>query len=135
MNTTYYKYEVLRIFRNRQNFIFSMILPVILYVFIAGENRGAKYGELSLPTYFMAGLIALRRHGRHGQRRRPDRGGAGAGLDPPVADLPALGPDVLPRQGAGQLHHRLLHHCAAVPGRGVPGRPDADRSLGRDDRC
>ena len=42
MNTTYYKYEVLRIFRNRQNFIFSMILPVILYVFIAGQNRGGE---------------------------------------------------------------------------------------------
>ena len=28
MNTTYYKYEILRVFRNRQNFLFSMILPV-----------------------------------------------------------------------------------------------------------
>lgn len=59
MNATYYKYEVLRIFRNRQNFMFSMILPVILYVFIAGENRHEKIGALSLPTYFMAGLIAF----------------------------------------------------------------------------
>jgi len=59
MNTTYYKYEVLRIFRNRQNFVFSLILPTILYLFIAGENRHEHYGELSLPTYFMAGLIAF----------------------------------------------------------------------------
>ncbi len=59
MNTTYYKYEILRIFRNRQNFIFSLVLPTILYLFIAGESGNGKYGNLPIATYLMAGLIAF----------------------------------------------------------------------------
>lgn len=59
MNASYYKYEVLRIFRNRQNFYFSLVLPLVLYLFIAGNNRHDQVGSLSLPTYFMAGMIAF----------------------------------------------------------------------------
>lgn len=59
MNASYYKYEILRIFRNRQNFYFSLILPLVLYLFIAGNNRHDRIGSLSLPTYFMAGMIAF----------------------------------------------------------------------------
>ncbi len=55
----YYKFEVLRIFRNRQNFYFSLVLPFVLYLFIAGNNRHEHIGALSLPTYFMAGMIAF----------------------------------------------------------------------------
>jgi len=58
-NTSYYKYEVARIFRNRQNFIFSLVLPVVLFLFIAGTNRGQKIGSLTLPTYLMAGMIGF----------------------------------------------------------------------------
>ena len=59
MNLTYYKFEILRIFRNRQNFYFSLILPFVLYLFIAGNNRHDRIGALNLPTYFMAGMIAF----------------------------------------------------------------------------
>ena len=59
MNTRYYRYEVLRIFRNRQNFYFSLILPFLLYLFIAGGHRNDRIGSLNLPTYFMAGMIAF----------------------------------------------------------------------------
>lgn len=59
MNTTYLKYEVLRLFRNKQNFIFSLIFPVVLFLFIAGQNRHETIGDLPLPTYFMAGMIAF----------------------------------------------------------------------------
>jgi ABC-2 type transport system permease protein len=59
MNATYYRTEIVRIFRNRQNFYFSLLLPFVLYLFIAGNNRTARIGELSLPTYFMAGMIAF----------------------------------------------------------------------------
>ncbi|HTZ44713.1 MAG TPA: ABC transporter permease [Jatrophihabitans sp.] len=58
-NATYYRTEIQRIFRNRQNFLFSLLLPFVLYLFIAGNNRTARIGELSLPTYFMAGMIAF----------------------------------------------------------------------------
>lgn len=59
MNTLYLRYELVRLLRNRQNFVFSLIFPVVLYLFIAGQNRNAHYGSLSLPTYFMAGMIAF----------------------------------------------------------------------------
>jgi ABC-2 type transport system permease protein len=59
MNTTYLKYETLRLFRNRQNFIFSLIFPFILYLFVAGQNRHQTVGALSFPTYYMAGMIAF----------------------------------------------------------------------------
>jgi ABC-2 type transport system permease protein len=59
MNTTYLKYEIVRLFRNRQNFIFSLIFPFVLYVFIAGQNRNEHVGILPFPTYYMAGMIAF----------------------------------------------------------------------------
>ncbi|HEU5270709.1 MAG TPA: ABC transporter permease [Jatrophihabitans sp.] len=59
MNVQYYKFELLRIFRNRQSFMISLILPLVLYLSIAGNNRHERIGTLSLPTYFMAGMIAF----------------------------------------------------------------------------
>ena len=59
MNTTYLRLETLRLLRNRQNFIFSLIFPVVLFYFVAGENRHEKIGSLSFPTYYMAGMIAF----------------------------------------------------------------------------
>ncbi|HEX2905086.1 MAG TPA: ABC transporter permease [Jatrophihabitans sp.] len=59
MNATYYKYEVLRIFRNRQTFVFSLLLPTLLYLIIAGQNRDGSIAGLSWPTYMMAGMIAF----------------------------------------------------------------------------
>jgi ABC-2 type transport system permease protein len=59
MNTTYLKLETLRLFRNKQNFIFSLIFPFALYYFVAGNNRNVKLGSLPFPTYYMAGMIAF----------------------------------------------------------------------------
>jgi ABC-2 type transport system permease protein len=59
MNTTYLKYEILRLFRNRQNFIFSLIFPVVLFLFVAGQNRHGNIGGIPFPTYYMAGMIAF----------------------------------------------------------------------------
>lgn len=59
MNTMYLKFETIRLLRNRQNFIFSLIFPVVLYLFIAGNGRGVKIGAIPLPTYFLAGMIAF----------------------------------------------------------------------------
>jgi ABC-2 type transport system permease protein len=59
MNSTYLRLETVRLLRNRQNFIFSLIFPIILYFFIAGENRHVKVGPLPFPTYYMAGMIAF----------------------------------------------------------------------------
>lgn len=59
MNRVYFRYEILRLFRNRQNFIFSLIFPIVLYLVIAGQNRHAVIGDLPFPTYYMAGMITF----------------------------------------------------------------------------
>ncbi len=59
MNGTYLRYEILRLLRNRQNFVFSLIFPVVLYLVIAGQNRHQRIGALPFPTYYMVGMIAF----------------------------------------------------------------------------
>jgi ABC-2 type transport system permease protein len=59
MTATYFRYELLRLFRNRQNFIFSLIFPLVLYLFIAGQNKDEKIGSLPFATYYLAGMIAF----------------------------------------------------------------------------
>jgi ABC-2 type transport system permease protein len=59
---TYTRYELLRTFRNRRFFIFSIGFPLALFFLIAGPNRNehdfASSG-LSAPLYYMAGLAAF----------------------------------------------------------------------------
>jgi ABC-2 type transport system permease protein len=59
MNRMYLKLEILRLFRNRQNFIFSLIFPMVLYLFVAGQQRHAHIGDLPFPTYYMTGMITF----------------------------------------------------------------------------
>ena len=62
MNRAYLQFELLRTFRNRRFFIFSLGFPIVLYYLIAGPNRDendlAQTG-LSAPLYFMVGLTAF----------------------------------------------------------------------------
>jgi ABC-2 type transport system permease protein len=59
---TYTRYELLRTFRNRRFFIFSIGFPLALFFLIAGPNRNehdfASSG-LPAPLYYMAGLAAF----------------------------------------------------------------------------
>jgi ABC-2 type transport system permease protein len=57
--STYTRFEMLRTFRNRRFFIFSLGFPVVLYVVIAGSNRHQKLGGIPLPLYFMTGMVAF----------------------------------------------------------------------------
>ncbi len=62
MNTAYLRFELLRTFRNRRFFIFSLGFPLVLYFFIATPNRHEEnLGQtgLSAPLYFMVGLAAF----------------------------------------------------------------------------
>ncbi len=61
MNLTYLRYEMLRIFRNRQNFIFSLIFPLVLFYVIAGTNKDAPdiQGVSFAPQYYMAGMLGF----------------------------------------------------------------------------
>ena len=60
MNASYLRFETLRIFRNKQNFIFSLIFPLVLFYVIVGTNRNAPaIGGVSFATYYMAGRIGF----------------------------------------------------------------------------
>ncbi|MGH2719546.1 MAG: ABC transporter permease [Actinomycetota bacterium] len=62
MNATYLKFEILRTFRNRRFFIFSLIFPLLVFLLIAGGQRHVKNFDstgISLPTYFMVGMAGF----------------------------------------------------------------------------
>ncbi len=59
---TYLKYEILRAFRSRRFFLFSLGFPVVLYFAIAGPNRGVSNFAgtgISAPVYYMVGLASF----------------------------------------------------------------------------
>jgi ABC-2 type transport system permease protein len=59
---TYAKYEILRTFRNRRFFVFSIGFPVVLFFTIAGPNRNEhNFASSGLPAalYYMVGLTAF----------------------------------------------------------------------------
>ncbi|MEO6887215.1 MAG: ABC transporter permease [Jatrophihabitantaceae bacterium] len=60
MNATYLKFETLRLFRNKQNFIFSLIFPLVLFYVIVGTNKNAPDVQgVKFATYYMAGMIGF----------------------------------------------------------------------------
>jgi ABC-2 type transport system permease protein len=62
MRTTYLRLELLRMFRNRRFFIFSLGFPIVLYYLIAGPNKDNDDlggSGISAPVYYMVGLVAF----------------------------------------------------------------------------
>jgi ABC-2 type transport system permease protein len=57
-SATYVRFEVLRAFRNRRFFLFSLVFPVVLYVLVAGPNRDQTLQGIPFPTYYMAGMVS-----------------------------------------------------------------------------
>jgi ABC-2 type transport system permease protein len=57
-SATYVRYEVLRVFRNRRFFLFSLVFPVVLFVLVAGPNRDQTLQGIPFPTYYMAGMVS-----------------------------------------------------------------------------
>ena len=58
----YTRYEVIRAFRSRRFFLFSLGFPLVLYFVIAGPQRGEhNFGGsgISAPLYYMAGLASF----------------------------------------------------------------------------
>jgi ABC-2 type transport system permease protein len=56
------RFELLRAFRNRRFFMFSLGLPVVIYFVVAGPNRNVHdYAGLgvSLPLYYMVSLASF----------------------------------------------------------------------------
>jgi ABC-2 type transport system permease protein len=57
----YTRYELLRAFRNRRFFLFSLGFPLVLYFFIAGPNQhetDLQGTGLSAPLYFMVSMAS-----------------------------------------------------------------------------
>jgi ABC-2 type transport system permease protein len=59
---SYTRYELIRNFRNRRFFVFTVGFPLVLYFLIATPNRheaDLSGSGISAPLYFMVGLAAL----------------------------------------------------------------------------
>jgi ABC-2 type transport system permease protein len=64
---TYTKFELLRTFRNKRFFVFSLGIPIVMYFLLAGPNKnehnfGGSAGHptgLFAPQYYMVGLLAF----------------------------------------------------------------------------
>jgi len=59
---SYTRFELLRTFRNRRFFVFSLGFPLLLYFIIAGPNRhDANFAGsgISAPLYYMVGLASF----------------------------------------------------------------------------
>ena len=59
MNATYLRFEILRTFRNRRFFIFSLIFPIVLYYFIAGPQKDQKLGGIEFAAYYLGGMASF----------------------------------------------------------------------------
>jgi ABC-2 type transport system permease protein len=58
----YLRYELIRTFRNRRFFIFSLVFPLVLYFVIAAPNRNEQSFAgtgISAPLYYMVGLVSF----------------------------------------------------------------------------
>jgi ABC-2 type transport system permease protein len=59
VNITYLRYELLRMFRNRRFFIFSLAFPLVLFYFVAGSQKHQTIEGIPFPTYYLAGMISF----------------------------------------------------------------------------
>lgn len=60
MNPTYLRYELVRLFRNKRFFIFSLVMPFLLYLTIAGPNQDEVvdigFGDIEFPLFYMVSM-------------------------------------------------------------------------------
>jgi ABC-2 type transport system permease protein len=54
----YLRYEVLRTWRNRRFLLFSLVFPLILFLAVAGPNKGVILEGVPFPLYYMTGMMA-----------------------------------------------------------------------------
>ena len=105
MNATYYPLEILRTFRNRRFFVFSLIIPVLFFYLIAGSNKDAAARRDPIRRLLPGRHDRVRHDGSDDLQRRPDRRRAGGRLEPPAADDSAASQHLLQRQADRRVHH------------------------------
>jgi ABC-2 type transport system permease protein len=59
MNPTYIRMEILRTFRNRRFFVFSLAIPIVFYYLIAAPNKGTDLGGIDFAAYYLAGMASF----------------------------------------------------------------------------
>jgi ABC-2 type transport system permease protein len=53
---TYTRFELVRTLRNRQSFIFALVLPAVLFLAITAANRNQTFQGIDFPTYYMTSM-------------------------------------------------------------------------------
>jgi ABC-2 type transport system permease protein len=74
-SVAYTRYELLRAFRNRRFFVFSLGFPVVLFFIIAAPNSNVSNfadSGVSAPLYYMVSRL-VRHDDGDGFNRRSDR--------------------------------------------------------------
>ena len=115
------RFELLRTFRNRRFFLFSLGFPLTLYFLIAAPNRHTHDlggSGISAPLYFMVGLLAFGTMNAMlsaGARIAAERS---VGLEPPAPTHAAPARDLLRDEGADRLRDgaESRSRCSTLPG-------------------
>jgi ABC-2 type transport system permease protein len=55
---TYTRLEIVRMFRDTRFVVFSIAVPLALFLVVAGTNRDKHLGGISFPLYYMAGMAS-----------------------------------------------------------------------------
>ena len=131
MNTAAYtRFELLRTFRSKRFFLFSLGFPLVLYFLIAGPNRNvtdfAGTG-ISAPLYYMAGLMAFGTMAAMLSSGARIAGEREAGWNRQLRLTPLRRASVLSREGGDGLHHGGVDDRPAVPVRHGARRAPAGR--------
>jgi ABC-2 type transport system permease protein len=59
VNPTYMRLEVLRAFRNRRFFLFTIFIPMVFFYLVAGANKNNQLGGIPFTAYYLAGMTAF----------------------------------------------------------------------------
>ena len=55
-DSTHFRYEVLRVLRNRVFYVVTLALPLVLFFGVASGQRHATFNGTSFPLYFMTAM-------------------------------------------------------------------------------
>lgn len=54
----YLRYDLIKVFRNRRYFVFSLGFPLVLYVVVAGSNHHASFFGVPIKVYYLTGMVS-----------------------------------------------------------------------------
>jgi ABC-2 type transport system permease protein len=54
---SYIRYDIIKVFRNRRFFIFSLGFPLVLYIVVAGSNHSSFFG-VPFKVYYLTGMVS-----------------------------------------------------------------------------